>query len=338
MRFAKQKIAFILIPVLYIILFSVLCGNFRQDFSAVQNHAYPVINLLYIILSDIVLSVLILVFTSNLYSNIAGGIWFVLATALYMPFNVKFGLFCDAAPLIESMILTYAAALLVKYILKKSNKRLVNAMLGAYFSKKTGNKMLSGVIAECEPAKIPVTILECSVNNVESIIANNSPREVFSKINFALDAVINKVIENEGRVDKFIGTRIYAYWDKKDSAYLAVKAAMEALEFLEASGGEKDVKLSIGIHHDEVLTGLLGTPKVMNYSIVSTAIEVVDTIVATCFIYNKKILMSREVYKQGWRRLSAVKAAAINIRGAAMYTDLYEPVEVKIGKAGRGGA
>ncbi len=335
MRFAKQKIAFILIPVLYLVLFCILCGNFKQDFSAVQNHAYPVINLLYIIFSDIVLSILILVFTSNLYSNIAGGLWFVLCTVLYMPFNLKFGLFCDAAPLVESMLVTYVAALLVKYILKKSNKRLVNAIVGAYFSKKTGNKMLSGVIAECEPVKMPVTILECSVNNVESIIANNSPKEVFSKINFVLDAVINKIIENEGRVDKFIGTRIYAYWDKKDSAYLAVKAAMEALEFLDASAGEKDIKLSIGIHHDEVLTGLLGTPKVMNYSIVSSAIEVVDTIVATCFIYNKRLLISREVYKQGWRRLLAIKAATINIRGAAMYTDLYEPVEVKSGKAGR---
>lgn len=333
MRFAKQKISFVLIPALYILLFALLCGNFKQDLFAVQNHAYPVINLLYIIISDVVLSVLILAFNSNLYANISGGLWFVLCTALYSPFNIKFKLFSDPSTLIESMLLTYAAALLVKYILKKSNRRLVNAMVGAYFSRKTGNKMISGVIAECEPVKLPVTILECSVNNIESLIAANSPKEVFSKINFVLDAVINKIIQNDGRVDKFIGTKIYAYWDRRDSAHLAVKAAMEAFQYLDAEGEGKDVKLSIGIHYDEVLTGLLGTTKVMNYSIVSPAIEVVDTIVSSCFIYNKRILMSREVYKQGWRHLTAIKTATINIRGAAMYTDLYEPLEVKNKKA-----
>ncbi len=329
MRLAKQKISFILIPVIYIILFSLICGNFRQDLFAVQNHTYPFVNLLYIVAADVILSFFILIINSNLYSNIAGGIWFVFCTALYSPFNVRFKLFCDPTPLIESMLLTYAAALLVKYLLKKSNRRLINAMVGAYFSKKTGNKMISGVIADCEPVKLPVTILECSVNNLESLIAANSPKEVFSKINFVLDTVINRIIQNDGRVDKFIGTKIYAYWDKYDSAHLAVKAAMEAFHYLDASGEGNDVKLNIGIHYDEVLTGLLGTTKVMNYSIVSPAMEVVDTIVSSCFIYNKRILMSREVYKQGWRHLTAIKTATINVRGAAMYTDLYEPLEVK---------
>ncbi len=333
MRFAKQKISVLLILIFYILLFFLLCGNFRRDLLAVPNHIYPVMNLLYILVADIVLSVLILILNSNLYSNIAGGLWFVVATALYSPFNIKFKLFCDVVPLIESMFLTYVAALLVRYIMQKSNRRLVNAMIGAYFSKKTGNKMIAGVFAECEPVKLPVTILECSVNNLESLIAANGAKEVFSKINFVLNIVINKIIENDGRVDKFIGTKIYAYWDKEESAYLAVKAAMEALQCLDLTGGGTDVKLSIGIHYDEVLVGLLGTTKVMNYSIVSPAIEVVDTIVSTCFIYNKRILMSRDVYKQGWRNLTAIKTTTINIRGAAMYTDLYEPLEVKTKKA-----
>ncbi len=334
MRLAKQKITLILIPVLYLLLFVLLLDNFKQDVLAVTNHIYPFLNLIYIIVSDVVITILILLLNSYSYSNIAAGVWFAAVTAFYTIFNAKFGLFCDTRPLMFSMVVAYFSAILIKYLLKKSNRRLINAMVGAYFSKKTGNKLISSVISECEPVKLPVTILECSVGNIDAIIANNSPKEVFSKINFVLDSVINKIIENDGRVDKFIGTKIYAYWDKKDSAYLAVKAAVEALDYLDKLGESKDIKLCIGIHHDEVLTGLLGTTKVMNYSIVSSAIDVVDTVVASCFIYNKRILISREVYKQGWRHLTAVKTASINIRGAAMYTDLYEPLEVKYRKAG----
>ncbi len=334
MKFKSQKFAFIFCPVLYVLIFLLLCSNFKDDYLAVQNHIYPVLNLLYIFSADVILTVWLLIFSSNLKANFAAGVAFVLLVALYSPFNSLFGLFSNPVPLISSMLLTYLAGLMVKYILRKSNKRLLNAIVGAYFSKKTRNKMMSGVMTECEPIKVPVTILECSIGNISALIENNLPKEVFSKINFVLDTVINSIIDNDGRVDKFIGTKIYAYWDKKNSSHLAVKAALDACKALEIAGESKDVKLNIGIHYDEVLVGLLGTTSVMNYSIVSPAIDIVDTIVASCSIYNKKVLISREVYKQGWRNLLAVKIATINIRGALMFTDLYEPLEVKSKRVG----
>ncbi len=334
MKFKTQKFAFIFCPVLYVLIFLLLCSNFKEDYLAVQNHIYPVLNLIYIFAADVILTLLLLIFNSNLRANLAAGVCFVLLVALYNSFNSLFGLFSNHVPLITSLLLTYVAGLLVKYVLRKSNKRLLNAILGVYFSKKTRNKMISSVMTECEPVKVPVTILECSIANTSALIEDNSPKEVFSKINFVLDAVINSIINNNGRVDKFIGTKIYAYWDKKDSAHLAVKAALEACKNLELAGDAKDVKINIGIHYDEVLIGLLGTTSVMNYSIVSPAIDIVDTIVSSCSIYNKKILISREVYKQGWRNLLAIKTATINVRGAIMFTDLYEPLEVKTKRVG----
>jgi len=328
MKCTKQKIILCSIPLLYLIIFIGLKSMYSQDLLVVQKGIYPIAVLAFTVVVDALLTVLILLFSSHLWTNVFGGITFVMAIVLYNAFHSNLGLFCNPSSLIWSMTLSYIAAYLVKYLLSRSNKRLVNAIVGAYFSRRVRKNIVAG-LAACEPICKPVTILECSITDLDRLIAENSPKDLFSKVNFVLETVIDRVIKSKGRVDKFIGSKIYAYWENEQDAYLAVKSAMDACAYLDETGVTKDVKLAIGVHFAEAYLGVLGTSKVMNYSMLSPEIDVLEQIVANCSLYNKRILISKPLYKQGWKRISAIKVATLNLRGVGNSTELYEPLEVK---------
>lgn len=309
-------------------IFFGLKSMYSQDMLAVQNRFYPLAVLSYTVIVDTLLTITILLFSSHIWTNILGAGIFAMALCIYNIFHTKLGLFCDSSSLVCSMVLSYTAAYLVKYLLSRSNKRLVNVIVGAYFSKRIRKNIVAGLSA-CEPVKKPVTMLECSILNLDRLVLRNSSKDLFSKVNFVLETVIDRVIRNKGRVDKFIGAKIYAYWENEEDVYLAVKAAMDACAYLETTAVGKEVKLCIGIHHEEAYLGLLGTQKVMNYSLLSPSTEVLEQVIANCNLYNKKILITKPVYKQGWRRISAIKVATLNLRGVGNSTELYEPLEVK---------
>ena len=328
MRFLKQKIILVIIPIIYLIIFAGLKANFQHNLLALHSSVYPSAVLAFTILADALMTVAVLFFGSHLWVNISSGILFVIAISLYKAFHAKLGLFCATSELISSMLFSFAAAYLIKYSLHRTNKRLINAILGTYFSKKTRNEIISEFTA-CEPMAKEVTILECSIMDLDRLTENNSPKDIFSKVNFVFNIVIDRIIKNGGRVDKFIGSKIYAYWENPEHSYLSVKAAMEAFEILETTASSTDVDIRIAIHHDTVLLGLLGTSKVMNYSIISPVFEVLEQILSNCLLYNKKILITKSVYKQAWRHLSGIKVATLNLKGVGNSTELYQPLEVK---------
>lgn len=328
MKHYQQKFALAVLPLIYLIIFYGLKSGFQQNLLALQNSAYPMAVLAFTILSDALVTIFVLIFNSHIWANVFAGCTFVISVVLYNIFHSKLGLFCAPSELIISMFWAYIAAYLVKYLLSRSNKRLLNTIIGAYLSKKTRNNIISGISA-CEPISKDVTILECNIFNIERLVLNNSPKDLYAKINFVLNTVIDRIMKNGGRVDKFIGTTIVAYWENPDDCYLAVKAAMEACEYLDITKGANDIKLGIGIHFDNALFGLLGTSKVMNYSMISPAMETLEQIVSNAYLYDKRILISKSVYKQGWRYISGIKVATLNLRGVGNTTELYEPIEVK---------
>ncbi len=328
MRLLKQKIILLIIPIIYLMIFAGLKENFQHNLLALQNSIYPIAVLAFTILVDTIITVLILLLNSHLWVNISVGIVFAIAIAIYKTFHAKLGLFCTSSELILSILGAYVAAYLVKFLLHRTNKRLINTILGSYFSKKTRNEIISEFTA-CEPIAKEVTILECSITELDRLVENNTPKDLFAKVNFVLNAVIDRIIKNGGRVDKFIGSKIFAYWENPEHAHLAVKAAMEAFEILETSKEASDVNAKIAIHHEKVLLGLLGTSKVMNYSIISPTFDILEQIITNCLLYNKKILISKSVYKQGWRNISGIKVTTLNLKGVGNSTELYEPIEVK---------
>lgn len=328
MKHLRQKIILGLIPLIYLVIFFSLRSEYRQNFLAVQQSLYPLLVLAFTIISDILLTICLLIFNSHLWANISAGILFVISISLYNLFHAKVGLFCNTSGLIFSMCASYAAGYLVKYLLRRSNKRLVNAIIGAYFSRNTRLKISTNLIS-CEPIEKNITILECAIFDIERLSKNSTPKELFSQINFVLDIVINSIMQNGGRVDKFLGTKIYAYWEKDENSFQAIKAAIEAFEAIKKQKFNNEFKIRIGIHYDKVLIGLLGTAKVMNYSIISPALDIVEEIVKTADLYNKNILMSRAAYKQCWRDISAIKSTTLNLRGDVINTELFEPLEIK---------
>lgn len=324
----RQKIVLILIPLIYLSIFLGLRTEYRDNYLAVQQSMYPLATLAFTVLADIFLTALILLFNSHIWTNILAGITFAAFIALYNIFHAKLGLFCSPSGLIFSMTASYAAAYLVKYLLRRSNRRLLNVIVGAYFSRNTRKKILANLSA-CEPTKRAVTVLECSITDFELLSKEASPKILFSKINHILDIVITSIISNGGRVDKFIGTKIYAYWENSNDTYMAVKSAIEAFQILERQAFDNRLKVNIGIHYDEAVIGILGTSKIVNYSIVSQSLDILDEIVKTACVFNKKILVSKVAYKNCWREISAIKAATLNLRGDLISTELFEPLELK---------
>ena len=329
MKHLKQKIILISIPIIYLFIFITMRAEYKDNLLAVHDSAYSLIVLTFTVLADTLITILILLFSSHLWTNIITGIAFAATITLYNIFHAKLGLFCSPSGLIFSMIASYIAAYLVKYMLRRSNRRLLNTIMGAYFSRNTRQKILSNLVA-CEPIKKQIVFLECAITDIDIISKESEPKVLFSKLNHILDTFISSIMSNGGRVDKFVGTKIHAYWENPEDVALAVKSAIEGFQILDKTKFDHRLKINIGIHLDDATIGILGTSKIMNYSVVTPALEIVDEIVKTARLYNKRILLSKIAYKQCWREISAIKAATLNLRGDIISTELFEPLELKL--------
>ncbi|MBM4433374.1 MAG: adenylate/guanylate cyclase domain-containing protein, partial [Chloroflexi bacterium] len=99
-------------------------------------------------------------------------------------------------------------------------------------------------------------------------------------LNKYLSVLIERVLANEGMINKFAGDNIMAVWnapqDQPDHALLAVKAAIEgqqAMESLPQDEGNLKVQFGIGINTGPAVAGNVGSEGRSEYTIIGDAVN-----------------------------------------------------------------
>jgi adenylate cyclase len=187
------------------------------------------------------------------------------------------------------LVIIFLANNLYVILREQSDKKLVKDLFGRYVSPQIakelvaqaseGNLKLGGELRE-------VTILFADIRNYTKLSEQMAPEAIVNMLNIYLGVMIDRVLANDGLVNKFAGDNIMAVWNAPQTqtgpALLAVKAAWEAQRAIEDMQAKNPalvkVQFGVGINTGKALAGNVGSTGRSEYTVIGDAVNLASRI------------------------------------------------------------
>jgi adenylate cyclase len=166
--------------------------------------------------------------------------------------------------------------------------RRVRGTLDRYVSRDVVSKMLDqseAFVSSLGGTMKPATILFSDIRSFSTASARMDPQELVSQLNEYFSAMVECVFQHDGTLDKFIGDALMAVWGNAHTggaaadacnALRAADAMRERLKELNdkwAAEGRPAFEIGIGLNHGEVVSGNIGSPHRMEYTVIGDAVN-----------------------------------------------------------------
>ncbi len=142
-------------------------------------------------------------------------------------------------------------------------------------------------------------------------------------------------IQNEGgMLDKFIGDAIMAIFgtplahdDDPDRAVRAAISMMRALYDFNAgrvAEGHKPIDIGVGINTDSIVSGNIGSPKRMDYTVIGDGVNLASRLESACKQYGTRILVSEYTFRQLKGTYRSREVDHVVVKGKTQPVDIIE--------------
>jgi len=178
------------------------------------------------------------------------------------------------------------------------------------------------------------TVMFVDIRDFTSMSENITAAAVLQMLNEYYEKVVDIVFNHEGTVDKFIGDAIMVIWgapvSHDDDPARAVRAAVDIRRALvafnrrRASGGEREIRIGIGINTGKVVAGYIGSSQTMSYSVVG---DTVNTAARLCAAAKPgEIIVSETTHAHVVGDFETQKLAPIKAKGKFRPLEVYNIV------------
>jgi len=175
-----------------------------------------------------------------------------------------------------------------------------------------------------------ITILFADIRGFTSFSEKQSPEKLVSILNRYLAAAAEAVLAEEGTIDKFLGDAVMAWFNapipQPDHTLRAVRTAVairNAVEklYLELPS-EAHLAFGVGIHYGEVVLGLIGTEKKLEYTAIGDSVNTTKRIQENS--EKNQILISEDAYKRVKRYINVYELDEMHVKGKSQAVKVYE--------------
>ena len=214
----------------------------------------------------------------------------VLTVVLFIGYGLAVFLAFDSGHILNifypliSLPIMYVTAVISRVFAAQADRRDINDLFGRYVSPQVASEILS--LANADQLKLggarrEVTVMFADMRGFTAMSERLGPEEIVATLNKYLSVLIERVLANEGMINKFAGDNIMAVWnapqDQSDHALLAVKAAIEgqqAMESMPQDESQPKVQFGIGINTGPAVAGNVGSEGRTEYTIIGDAVNI----------------------------------------------------------------
>lgn len=186
------------------------------------------------------------------------------------------------------------------------------------------------------------TILFCDIRGYTSLTEKIDTLVSVEILNDFLSSMTEAVFVNEGTLDKYIGDCVMAIFGAPvahpDDPLRAIKAALDMKQRVCRLKEEwckkmkipevESFEIGIGIHTGEVIAGNVGNINRMEYTVVSTAVNLASRLENTA--EPGQILISRSTYELTKGFINAKKLSPVSLKNISKPVEVYEVIDLKI--------
>ena len=227
---------------------------------------------------------------------------------------------------------TSGAILIVEDISKENHLRQI---LSKYMAPQLAEKVLADGGVRLGGVRQYVTTMFCDIRNFTSQAERMpDPTEVVTLLNEYFGYMVSAIVENGGLLEKYIGDATMAVFgvpfSKTDDTQRACRAALAMLANLEifnASRRERglpEIHNGIGLCTGMVLSGNIGTPERLEYTVIGDNVNLASRLEAMTKTYGVPILLAESTQNDLDERFVTREIDNIRVPGKSDPARIYE--------------
>jgi adenylate cyclase len=316
---------------------------FAQGLHSVYALITPIVFLyfIFIILSALELNLYLSIFTGA----VAGIEYFSIALILlhqpemasgvpildfYLPYLAKSNM------LFASGVLAGVVAIIIKNYMISSYYRLnernhIEKLFGQQVSPHIVDELIRSK-QEIVSRRRFVCILFLDIRGFTPFTEKKSPEEIIEYQNNVFSFMIERVNENHGIINQFMGDGFMATFGApisyENDCQNAVNTAIAIMNDIKIKNGRKlipETKIGIGLHAGEVVTGNVGTSIRKQYSVTGSVVILASRLEQLNKTYDSQIIISKDVLRRiDSERINPKQLGLVEIKGRSDPLEIFQ--------------
>ena len=288
-------------------------------------------------------------FTTNAYRRrspwtglaelgVALAVTLVLAFAAFQRFWM-----IPAATLQIGLMSAYLLAFSERLTSEERDKARVKTMFKGYVSDSVVDMLLSSDRRlDLEGQSMHITVLFSDIRQFTTISEKLTPRETVEFLNAYYARVVAVILDEGGRIDKFIGDAVMAEFGVPypfpDHAHRALCAALrirevagEFQEWMRTRFPDRDIPefhVGVGIHTGDAVVGNVGSEARMEYTAVGDTVNVASRLEGETKYLNCVIAASAQVVREAGGKVQTGIHETVRVKGRLEPVEVYEIISV----------
>jgi adenylate cyclase len=210
----------------------------------------------------------------------------------------------------------------------------VKSLFNKFHGSSVTENLLSSGEVKLGGMRKQVVVFFSDIRGFTQFSETRTPEDVVSMLNEYFSSMVRIIEQNGGVVDKFIGDAIMAVWGTPtstgDDAYMAAKACLEMrralldLNQLRMSRGEEPIKIGMGLHCGETISGTVGSENRMEFTVIGDTVNSASRIEAATKAFGTDLLISQEMARLLQGRVLMTEAGDVTVKGKSGTQRLFK--------------
>ncbi|MDD3180715.1 MAG: GAF domain-containing protein [Opitutaceae bacterium] len=183
-----------------------------------------------------------------------------------------------------------------------SSEKRMKSTMSRYMDPGLADKLLAGGADILGGQSVEATVLFSDIRSFTTLSEELGAQGTVALLNEYFSIMVNCITEQGGMLDKFIGDAVMAEFgipishgddpDRAIRAAIAMITELRALNQRRHERGQKPIRMGVGLNTDTVVSGNIGSPKRMDFTVIGDGVNLASRLESACKEYHAQILAS----------------------------------------------
>ena len=218
-----------------------------------------------------------------------------------------------------------------------SSEKRMKSTMARYMDPGLADQLLAAGGDALGGQSVEATMLFSDIRAFTTLTEELGAQGTVALLNEYFTLMVQCITDEGGMLDKFIGDAIMAEFgipvahgddpDRAMRAAIKMITELRALNQRRAARGQKPVLMGVGLNTDKVVSGNIGSPKRMDYTVIGDGVNLASRLESACKEYSAQILCSEGTYRKlkGTYRMREVDK--VIVKGKTEPVGVYEVLD-----------